>query len=432
MNILIVDDIEDNIDSLERLMKQFSRKKDIHFNFFRAQNGQVAINICNDNEIDLIFMDIVMPVMNGLEATKIIKLNHPKIMIVAVSSEKQDSTIQEILNNGAEDYVNKPFNSSVMLTRLDNYTKLINSRNSIGYQTKAINVFTHKIYSYQINFFISNEDELAQFWETMLVRLEFQEHVEHLSDFVRFIFQIGAVQLKKSYKFNIYVEEDNDYFYFTMNNMKLLPIDYLNKISEKSCKNAIINLKDDLMSFALPRVDETLLKDEVKPIEDTSTYEEIKTVVEIKKEVLNTYEILDVDELDDFEFVLSKLKTEITMMGTTDLNIDDIDTINENIHKLANILSSSSDAYNISSSLNDLCSLLNEYSDDFLLKSKDLSDLMSSFLNDLIMWKKMVFYTGAPSVNFLDDSIISNVQMVRAMLIVDENISDDLDDIFDF
>ena len=119
-------------------------------------------------------------------------------------------------------------------------------------------------------------------------------------------------------------------------------------------------------------------------------------------------------------------------MGSSDLNIDDIETINEYINKLSTILSSSTDAYNISTSLNDFSNLLNDYSEDFLQKSKDLSSLMSSFLNDIIMWKDMVFHTGAPSVGFLDDSILSNVQMIRAMLIVDESNLDDIDDIFDF
>ncbi|MDA7817498.1 response regulator [Sulfurimonas sp.] len=426
MNILIVDDIEDNIDSLDRLITQFTRRENQDVKVFKATNGQMAIDICSKNTIDLVFMDIVMPIMGGIEATKVIKANQPSIMIVAVSSEKDESTIQEILNSGAEDYVNKPFSSSAMLIRLKNYTQLLASRNSISYQPKSINTLTNKIYSYNMKFFISNEDELAQFWETMLVRLEFQEHINHLSDFVRFIFQLGSFQIKKSYKFNIYVEEDADFFYFSINNMNILPHEYINKMIEKGCQGAVSNIDGDIISFALPRIVHR------QAVEIIETSHETHDNVVIEQEELKTFKILEDDELEEFEFILGKLKTEITMMGSSDLNLDDIDIMNDNISRLTNILNSSNDAYNISSSLSDLSILLNEHSEDFLQKSKDLSQMMTSFLNDLFMWKDMIFYTGAPSVGFLDDSILSNVQMVRAVLIVDENVSDNLDDIFDF
>lgn len=435
MKILIVDDISDNREMLGRLINQYSRKYEVETEVFYAEHGQECVEICNERSIDLIFMDIIMPVMDGLEATTIIKKEHPSIMVIVVSSESDEEIKSQILQAGAEDYVSKPFSSAIMLKRLNNYQKLINSRHSIAYQPKAINTFTHSVYSYQLKFYITNDDELAQLWETLLVRLDIQRHIAHLSDFVRLIFRLGNIQLHKSYKCHVYMEEDEHNFYFTMDNMKLLHEDIINKAVGKCPSDTSHKLEGDLLSFALPRLSyETMPSPEV---ERTEKEEEPLVlapapVIQVAPEVLQTYDILDPDALEDFEFVIAKLQTEIMMMGSSDLEIDDIDTMNGHIKHISSLLASSYDSYVISTALSELSSLLDEYSEPFLAMSSDLSNMMNSFINDLLMWKEMMFNTGAPSADFLDDSIRSSVQMIRAVFVTDDEEADDMDDIFDF
>lgn len=67
-HILLVDDNENNRLTLELLLEDI---EDV--TLFEAENGQEAIDICKNETIDLIFMDIMMPVMDGIEATKAIK-----------------------------------------------------------------------------------------------------------------------------------------------------------------------------------------------------------------------------------------------------------------------------------------------------------------------------------------------------------------------
>ncbi len=434
MNILIVDDIEDNRHMLERLIIQFARKYEVEVEVFQAENGKEGVDICDERAIDLVFMDIIMPVMDGLEATSIIKKAHPSIMIIVISSENDEEIKTQILYAGAEDYVLKPFSSAIMLSRLNNYAKLIRSRNAIGYQTKAINTFTHNVYSYQLSFVLSNDDELAQFWETMLVRLEFQNHIAKLSDFVRFMFRLASFQLQKSYKCHVYVEEDEHNFYFTMDTMKLVSSDTISQMINKYCAHAIYEIKGDLLSFILPRINNEIGIDAIHcgHIEEETEKVSSFPSVTMLKDTLQTYDFLDNDALEEFDYIVSKLQTEIMMMGSSSLELDDIDTMNEYIKKLASILSVSQDSYSISASLNDFSSLLDEYSEPFLAMSKDLSVMMTSFINDLIMWKEMVFETGAPSADFLNSSISSNVQMIRAVFVADDTPAEAMDDIFDF
>jgi len=372
--------------------------------------------------------------MDGLEATKIVKKEHPSIMIIVVSSENDEEIKSQILQAGAEDYVLKPFSSVIMLNRLNNYSKLINSRNSISYQPRAINTFTHSVYSYQLKFFISNDDELAQFWETLLVRLNFQKHISDLSDFVRLIFRLANMQLHKSYKCNVYMEENEDNFYFTMDNMKLLQADIISKSIQKCPFNFLHKLEGDFLSFTLPRLTtetrHTSVTDTLS-IEETSPALSLPSA-EIIKDTLQTYDFLDEDALEEFELVISKLQIEIMLMGSSSLTLDDIDIMNEHIKQLSSLLAISNDSYVIATALNDLSILLDEYSEPFLSMSSDLSAMMISFINDLIMWKEMMFNTGAPSTDFLDSSMSSSVQMIRAVFVCDDQGSEDMEDIFDF
>lgn len=450
MTILIVDDLEDNREALERLIGRYSRKYGHECEILHASNGQEAVEMSVMHNIDLIFMDMVMPIMDGLEATRTIKNLGSTAMIVVVSSEDDNKLKYQMLNAGAEDYIVKPFSSDLMISRMNNYQKIIASRQGISFQSKAVNTFTNEVFSYNSCFRITNEEELAQLWETLLVRWEYQKQIKDLSDFVRFLFYLGDYQLQKSYKCHIFIEEDKDNFYFSVDNMNLLSHKVIeNSIAKYNEKNEY-KLKGDMISFKLPRIlttQEHSLNEETGVASVEKTKESVDTVVKKsepltaaaplkkgpkEKIVLQTFKILDDESLSEFESSVNKLKMEISMMGSSSLEMEDIDTMNEYIKQMCNVLSVSQDSYHISESLRSFSQLLDDYSDEFLNKSSELAQLVTSFVNDILTWKEMIFYTGAPSVDFLNQSISSNIEMIRAVFIEVETNEDDLDDIFDF
>lgn len=73
----------------------------------QASNGLEAIALCDQYQPDLVLMDVVMPVMDGLEATRRIVEKHPDIKILALSSFNDQDTARTMLENGAVGYVLK-------------------------------------------------------------------------------------------------------------------------------------------------------------------------------------------------------------------------------------------------------------------------------------------------------------------------------------
>jgi len=106
LNILIAEDYEINRILLEDILSQY---ENVTFKF--VVNGQEAVDeILNENKdkYDFIFMDINMPVLDGIEATKIIRDNNIDTPIIALTANALEGDKEKFLNMGMNDYLSKP------------------------------------------------------------------------------------------------------------------------------------------------------------------------------------------------------------------------------------------------------------------------------------------------------------------------------------
>lgn len=98
---------EDNIFSLKALEEKLSTYADITI-IHTAKNGTELLHLLEqNNDIDLILMDIEMPLMNGIEATGKIKQRYPKIKIVMITIYDDDEYIFNAIKAGADSYILK-------------------------------------------------------------------------------------------------------------------------------------------------------------------------------------------------------------------------------------------------------------------------------------------------------------------------------------
>lgn len=81
-------------------------------NFLEASNGQEAIDVYKANKPDLIFVDIVMPVKDGVQAIHEIHEFDPEANIVVVSSVGTQTQLKNAIMEGARDFVQKPYTNS--------------------------------------------------------------------------------------------------------------------------------------------------------------------------------------------------------------------------------------------------------------------------------------------------------------------------------
>ena len=102
---------EDN-DSNYILMTYILRRD---YQYKRAKNGQEAVDMVNEGGVDLVLMDIKMPVMDVLEATRQIKAAHPELPVLALTANAFDSDRQLAFEAGCNDFLSKPVNAAKCL-----------------------------------------------------------------------------------------------------------------------------------------------------------------------------------------------------------------------------------------------------------------------------------------------------------------------------
>lgn len=111
MRIIIIDDQSIMLQGLSMIVS-----KDVDIEVVGlGSNGEEAVRLCQTHEVDVVLMDIRMPVMNGVEATKLIKEKHPKIKVLILTTFNDDEFIFGSLQNGASGYLLKDASPSEII-----------------------------------------------------------------------------------------------------------------------------------------------------------------------------------------------------------------------------------------------------------------------------------------------------------------------------
>ncbi len=118
LKVLIVDDSA----FMRTMIKNILLKKACEV--FEAGNGEEAISRYKELTPDLVFMDVIMPVMDGIEGLKGIKKINPQAKIVMCTSVGgQEKIVDEAVSAGATDFITKPFKPEEINNVIDNFQK---------------------------------------------------------------------------------------------------------------------------------------------------------------------------------------------------------------------------------------------------------------------------------------------------------------------
>jgi CheY-like chemotaxis protein len=107
--ILVAEDVADNYVLIHMMLRKFNPT------LLHVSNGEEAIRKLSENpNIDLILMDIRMPVLDGYEATKIIRITHPDLPIIALTAHAFEEGKKSCQEAGCSGYISKPIHKETL------------------------------------------------------------------------------------------------------------------------------------------------------------------------------------------------------------------------------------------------------------------------------------------------------------------------------
>jgi len=111
--LLIAEDNESNFNYLRLSLKKTG------ITIIRALNGQEAFELCELHpEINIVFMDGMMPSLSGYDATPLIHQIRPELPVILITAFVSPASMHEALSNGCNDYLSKPIGPEAILSTL--------------------------------------------------------------------------------------------------------------------------------------------------------------------------------------------------------------------------------------------------------------------------------------------------------------------------
>ena len=114
--VLVAEDTDSNFLLVSLILKK-------GYEVLRAHNGAEAVRMCRECAPDAVLMDMKMPVMDGLEATRQIREAGSSVPIIAVTAYAYDSDRAKALDVGCDDYIAKPLTGDVLKKKLRKHLK---------------------------------------------------------------------------------------------------------------------------------------------------------------------------------------------------------------------------------------------------------------------------------------------------------------------
>lgn len=250
IRILIVDDVEDN----RLVLKGICRKLE-HVVLSEAANGQEALDMCDKLHPQIVLIDMMMPVMDGFEATQKIKEKYPKTIVVIVTAVADSQSEEKMIRCGATAYITKPVDRELVRFKIQNYIGLLRvkskSQDVFSYK-RALNPFSNEIRSFKTIFQVELADDMMDFGSWLMGWYEVKKGNSTLifGMVVDFLYRLMNLSLSKSESLTVVVEEDFDHLYITMIMDSALVLEDAEKeFALKAGENFII--KDNTVYFRI-------------------------------------------------------------------------------------------------------------------------------------------------------------------------------------
>lgn len=457
IKLLIVDDLEDN-----RLVLKTICKKIAGLELLEATDGLEATKVVERQRPQIVLMDVMMPVMDGFEATRRIKKVFPDTFVVVVTAVSDSETEAKFISIGADGYIRKPVDRESLRFKVENIISTIQIRDgakSVLGSKKSITPFTADIRSMKTIFEVSNEEEMMNLgmWLTDFYT-QFNSAVSMMFDTtLDFMYKMMSKFIESKADMTVIAEQDFDcvYISFVLAN-KVTMCDTCEKYIKMLGGNIILRdgfvyLKIDMKDVQKIVAPQPTAPKEQPKIEVAKQEPQQKEQLQIDGEEMSMLRYSHVDKISAAEYVASlggdaieemedmaeieerwrEILLELEEGGEKQLLDLLADTVVLRYAKAINVmLEFNALGYAMSS----LATFLKTINKNELEEGKmrSLVTLLDHMLNDLSNWRHVIFIDKATQdIHYLDSSLFSSCMQIDA-IISGKNISSDDDDDLEF
>lgn len=468
LKILIVDDDAANrliLNDICQSMKTFEIKE--------AQDGIEAIELAEQWHPHIILMDILMPRLDGFEASKIIKNTYPEIIIIAVVSVVDREVEEHISSIGINAYIHKPINSNLIRYKLQSFSGLFDckeGKNKALSKNLSLNLFGAHTRHFKTIFEIINTEAMMDFGMWVLARSETKSTglCTKVDATLELFYKLMNHGIRNGNSLSIIVEENFDNTFITMTFEKALvvknkmiplleelgsgyivrdnvvsirfPMDDISEVimSEKIPTPVKVPIKTEVHPVATITVDVPTVAKETRPLQSNEeqmlrqSFVHKTTAVEYVRDIGGDVldEIRDLESLDE-EWREKLLALEDEPMTENIQNFVD-GVLRVYVHAINSLFEFTALGYALSS----LGSFLKENADTVVsdpAKLKLLVMLMEHLGADLASWREHIFgLQDAGDIHYLDSSFFSSCMQIEGIIGDKKIVEDDDDDGMEF
>ena len=110
--------IIDDYDMTRSLLKIILRGEQFDI-IGEAADGQAGIDLCLKLKPDIVLLDVIMPIMNGIETLEHLRAKLPKTVVVMVTANDEQEIVDQAIEKGAAGYIVKPFNTASVIETMN-------------------------------------------------------------------------------------------------------------------------------------------------------------------------------------------------------------------------------------------------------------------------------------------------------------------------
>lgn len=434
--VLIVDDIETNRRSIKLTLSDLEEIR-----YLEADNGKDGIAIARRERPDLIFMDIMMPEMDGLAVIRALR-SDPETAdgtILAITALGDDRVKTQALHAGADDFINKPFDDQELTVRTRNYLGLAKMKALKLSGTKpvrkrpGITLYDDPtLQNVRIVFHIAESGDLTDFWN--FLEKEPRYDWACLNDAATLIITVAGVLFKagKVAPFDIVLESGDDAFYLSIWNKTFVKatLKYFEKFTGKHIP---FKHDEEKLTVKAPQVAEVAVSPApAVPSPTPKTDAPAAPPAPAAREKV-VFDFMEEEDLEEIKVLIGELKSDLLLFGSSTLEPDDVATIQAKLENIGKITKLYNETYRIAEALENLSASMRENQQGYIDNSQSVAELFVAFGNDLELWLGSLFITGTTDLHFLDDTIVSNTETIIGFATGGgDGGEEELDDIFDF